>query len=135
MLRNTILLGDALEVLKGLPTASCQCCVTSPPYYGLRSYLDSEHPDKMLEIGLEVTPQEYIRRLVEVFREVRRVLRLDGVLWLNLGDSYVGYKGKKYNQNQQRGTGEYSPMPRGYDVGSPHTAGLLGRSSHDASQA
>ena len=76
-------LGDCLNVLQGLPEKSVQCCVTSPPYYGLRDYgVDGQ-------IGLETTPNEYIDRLVNVFREVRRVLKDNGTLWLNLGDSYA----------------------------------------------
>lgn len=74
--------GDALAVLRTLETGSVHCCVTSPPYFGLRDYgMDGQ-------IGLEDTPDAYVARLVEVFREVRRVLRDDGTLWLNLGDSY-----------------------------------------------
>ena len=80
---DVILQGDALEVLRMLPSESVNCCVTSPPYWGLRDYgIEGQ-------LGLERTPEEYVERLVEVFREVRRVLRNDGTLWLNLGDSYV----------------------------------------------
>ena len=78
-----IITGDALEVLKTIPDACCSTCVTSPPYYGLRNYGEEG------QIGLEETPGEYIERLVEVFREVRRVLKNDGTLWLNIGDSYA----------------------------------------------
>ncbi len=85
-----VLVGSALELLRGLPSDSVHACVTSPPYYGLRSYLPDGHPDKALELGLEDTPDAYVARMVEVFREVRRVLRPDGVCWLNLGDSYAG---------------------------------------------
>ena len=85
-----ILTGDALQMLKTLPDESVQCCITSPPYWGLRSYLDADDIQKGLELGAEKTPEEYVSRLVEVFREVRRVLRDDGTLWLNLGDSYAG---------------------------------------------
>ena len=77
-----ILQGDCLETLKTLPECSVQTCVTSPPYYGLRDYGNDA------QIGLEQSPEEYIAKLVEVFREVRRVLKDDGTLWLNLGDSY-----------------------------------------------
>jgi DNA modification methylase len=87
--RNTILCGDALTILKTLPSASVQTCVTSPPYYALRSYLPDSHPDKHLEIGLEETPAEYIARLVSVFREVKRVLRDNGCMWINIGDTYA----------------------------------------------
>ena len=81
---NTIHVGDALDVLRTLPDESVQTCITSPPYYGLRDYgCDGQ-------IGLEKTIDKYVQRLVEVFREVRRVLRDDGTVWLNLGDSYAG---------------------------------------------
>ena len=139
---NTILCGDALEMLRTLPSNSVQCCVTSPPYYGLRDYqtgtweggsVDCNHFKVLLasdkstlrhdgrshidlyenekkrqtgipyrdicgkcgavrvdkQIGLEESPQEYIDKLVQVFREVRRVLRSDGTLWLNIGSSYA----------------------------------------------
>ena len=74
--------GDVLESLKALPDCSVQCCVTSPPYWGLRDYGVAG------QLGLEPTPEEYVARMVEVFREVRRVLRDDGVMVLNIGDSY-----------------------------------------------
>lgn len=78
-----ILLGDCRERLRALPDGVAQTCVTSPPYFGLRDYgVDGQ-------MGLEATPDEFIAGMVEVFREVRRVLRDDGTLWLNLGDSYV----------------------------------------------
>jgi DNA modification methylase len=78
-----ILHGDCREVLATLPDASVHCCVTSPPYFGLRDYgVDGQ-------IGLEQTPDAFVAELVAVFREVRRVLRDDGTLWLNLGDSYA----------------------------------------------
>lgn len=80
----TILIGDALETLKTLDASSVQCCVTSPPYYGLRDYGVAG------QMGLEQSPDDYIAAMVLVFREVRRVLRDDGTLWLNLGDSYAG---------------------------------------------
>ena len=76
--------GDCLEVLKTLPDESVHCCITSPPYYALRDYgVDGQ-------IGREATPKEYISRLTEVFAEVRRVLRSDGTLWLNISDTYAG---------------------------------------------
>jgi DNA modification methylase len=77
-----LLCGDALEQLRLLPDESIQCCITSPPYWGLRDY------GIVGQVGLERTPEEYVAKLVEVFREVRRVLRADGTLWLNLGDCY-----------------------------------------------
>lgn len=81
---DTIYTGDAIDVLRGLPDGSVNCCVTSPPYYALRDYgMDGQ-------IGRESSPKEYVSRLTEVFAEVRRVLRPDGTLWLNLGDTYAG---------------------------------------------
>jgi DNA modification methylase len=76
--------GDALTLLRAMPAESVQCCVTSPPYWGLRDYGVAG------QLGLEPTPEAYVAAMVEVFREVRRVLRDDGTLWLNLGDSYAG---------------------------------------------
>ena len=73
--------GDSFHVLKTLNAESVQCCVTSPPYWGHRDYGHAG------QLGLEKTPDEYVARMVEVFREVRRVLRDDGTLFLNLGDS------------------------------------------------
>ncbi|WP_276828572.1 DNA-methyltransferase [Bifidobacterium coryneforme] len=88
--------GDALEVLEGLPSGSVDCVVTSPPYYGLRDYgVDGQ-------IGLEETPEGYVSRLAGVFREVGRVLRDDGTLWLNLADSYAG-SGKGRRSDGTRG--------------------------------
>lgn len=81
-----IINGNSLDVLKTLDAESVQCCVTSPPYFGLRDY---GHTD---QIGLEATPQAYVAKMVEVFSEVRRVLKNDGTLWLNLGDTYAAHK-------------------------------------------
>ena len=84
MIKNKIINGDCIEVLKGIEDSSVNCCVTSPPYWGLRDYgVDGQ-------LGLENTPNEYVDNLVRVFREIRRVLKHDGTLWLNLGDSYAG---------------------------------------------
>lgn len=86
---SRLLEGDCRDVLKTLPAASVQTVCTSPPYWGLRSYLPADHPDKTSELGAEPTSAEYVANLVAVFREVRRVLRDDGTLWLVLGDSYA----------------------------------------------
>ena len=86
---GTIITGDALTTLRTLPDQSVQCCVTSPPYWGLRDY------GVPGQIGLESSPQEYVAALLPIFQEVKRVLRADGTLWLNLGDSYIGYHGNK----------------------------------------
>lgn len=102
-----ILQGDALSVLKTLDDESINSCVTSPPYYNLRDYgVDGQ-------IGLESSPEEYIQKLVEIFREVKRVLKKDGTLWVNIADSYAGSgKGssnypenaKKYKQGTNKGS-------------------------------
>jgi DNA modification methylase len=81
---NKIYEGDCLEGLKTLPDECVDCCVTSPPYFGLRDY---GHDG---QIGLEETPEKYVQKMVEVFTEVKRVLKKEGTLWLNLGDSYAG---------------------------------------------
>ena len=81
---NQIIQSDCIEGLRTLPDKSVNCCVTSPPYFGLRDY---GHEG---QIGLEETPDQFVAKLVEVFREVKRVLKDDGTLWLNLGDSYAG---------------------------------------------
>jgi DNA modification methylase len=94
-----IITGDCREALLTLPEASVQCCVTSPPYFALRDYgVDGQ-------IGLEPTPDEYVAEMVDVFRQVRRVLRDDGTVWLNLGDSYAGSwgaRGRSDNTNAPR---------------------------------
>lgn len=84
MKTDVIINREALYALRELPSESVNCCVTSPPYYGLRDYgLD-------MQIGREDTPEQYIDRLVEVFRELRRVLKDDGTFWLNIADTYCG---------------------------------------------
>ena len=93
-----IIVGDAVEALRKIKSESVDCCVTSPPYYNLRDYgIEGQ-------IGLETTPEEYISKLVDVFREVRRILKNDGTLWLNIGDSYAGSgKGKKDTHTTNKG--------------------------------
>lgn len=106
-----VICGNALDVLKGFPDNSISCVVTSPPYWGLRDYgIDGQ-------IGLEKTPEEYVNNLVNVFREVKRVLKKEGTLWLNLGDSYAtqhavgtkdddtGWKHGKLSKGYQARTG------------------------------
>jgi DNA modification methylase len=84
---NTILQGDVIERLQDIEDNTIQCVVTSPPYWGLRDYGEDD------QLGLEETPEEYVDNMVKVFREVRRTLKDDGTLWLNLGDTYVANKG------------------------------------------
>lgn len=97
---NHVLCGDATEMLQTLPAASCRCCVTSPPYYGLRDYGCEG------QIGLEQTPETYIAKLVKVFRAVRRALTDDGTLWINIADSYAGGSrgGQGAKQHSNAGT-------------------------------
>lgn len=117
--------GHVLDVLRRLPSRSVHCCVTSPPYWGLRSY--STGDGKHQEIGCEATPEEFIAAMVEVFGEVRRVLRKDGTLWLNLGDTYgggpPGGAGKQHTNvgslGCTRGTGG---LPKGNLCGIPWRA-------------
>jgi DNA modification methylase len=78
-----VVIGDSLHVLPAFAAESIQCCVTSPPYWGLRDY------DHKAQIGAEPSPEQYVQNLVAIFREVRRVLRKDGTLWLNVGDGYA----------------------------------------------
>jgi len=109
-IKNTIICGDCLKVLKTFPDENIDCVITSPPYWGLRDY------GVVGQLGLEKTPEEYVAKMVEVFREVRRVLRDDGTLWLNLGDSYAGgggyfpnapsnQNGKSLSSKQDAGSG------------------------------
>lgn len=159
----SILQGDCLSVLATLPDQSVQCCVTSPPYYGLRDYGTAEweggdpecdhsasHPDggergnrttpdgrggvyksvchkcgsirKDSQIGLEETPDAYVAKLVAVFREVRRVLRDDGTLWLNLGDSYAGSNNGSNDRREEgaslsKNDDKYKGQKPGFDFG------------------
>jgi len=92
-MKDTILYGDCRETLSQFDEKA-RCCITSPPYYGLRDYGGEQY-----QIGLEQSPEEYVKQLVEVFRLVRDNLTDDGTLWVNIGDGYYNYKS---------GTGEYA---------------------------
>jgi len=94
--RAKLYVGDCLDVLATLPDRAARTCVSSPPYWGLRDYGVAG------QIGNEPTPEEFVAKLVAVFREVRRVLADDGTLWLNLGDSYAGAAGGCQGKNGQR---------------------------------
>jgi DNA modification methylase len=100
--RLTVMCGDALEKLRELPDGCVQTCITSSPYFSLRSYLPKDYPDKAREIGTEKSPEAYVERLVEVFREVCRVLKNDGTLWLNLGDSYASVEVGRHDARTER---------------------------------
>jgi DNA modification methylase len=101
-----IRVGDCREVLQTLDAGSVQCCVTSPPYFGLRDYGVEG------QIGLEPTPDQFVAEMVAVFREVRRVLADDGTLWLNLGDSYAGI-GAQWGGTKSLQAARVGPMHRG----------------------
>ncbi len=113
-LLDTVICGDVFDKMPEIPTGTVHCVITSPPYWGLRDYgVDGQ-------IGLEKTPEEYIAKMVAVFREVWRVLRDDGTLWLNLGDSYAsggrgggqeGPAGEKQRSNQGALLGAKTPPP------------------------
>ena len=104
-----ILTGDALEQLRHLPPESVHTCVTSPPYYNLRDYGAAG------QIGNEASVEEYLQSLVSVFREVRRVLRADGTLWVNMGDSYATRSGSQPPTNTRNSCGHTAKhTPRGY---------------------
>jgi len=93
--------------MKMMSDKSVQCCVTSPPYFGLRDYgVDGQ-------IGLERTPDDFVKKLVEVFREVNRVLADDGTLWLNIGDSYASYRDGKSTPDSVRGKSPGTLVPKG----------------------
>jgi DNA modification methylase len=109
---HKILIGDCLELLRSMPDKSVQCCVTSPPYYGLRDYgVDGQ-------IGLEETPTEFIARLVAVFEEVRRVLRDDGTAWVNMGDSYAAKSTGNLTFRRDRAalSPDRKPIPEGIKI-------------------
>lgn len=107
--------GDVREVLRALPDESVDCCVTSPPYWGLRDY------GRDLQIGLEESPEAYVAEIVAVFREVRRLLVRTGSLWVNLGDSYNAYNGN-------RGDSGSTLQGRSQVVGRPRVPARSGRS-------
>jgi DNA modification methylase len=103
-MKYQILIGDVLEMLATLPDESVQCVVTSPPYWGLRDYgVDGQ-------VGLESTLSEYLEKMVAVFGEVRRVLRNDGVVWLNMGDSYASFRDGKHGKQSIAGSERSQPQ-------------------------
>lgn len=106
---ETLLLGDALEQLRTLADESVHVCITSPPYYNLRDY------GTVGQIGMEETTDEYIEKLVDVFREVWRVLRPDGTLWVNIGDSYATRSGAQPPTNTRNRCGHTAKkLPNGF---------------------
>src|SRR4051812_43475406 len=104
--------GDCRDVLRTMPDQSVHCVVTSPPYWGLRDYGVAG------QIGLEATPDAFVAEMVAVFREVRRVLRDDGTLWLNLGDSYAANRSYQVSQTKHPNL-DYGQANRGFRAGNP----------------
>jgi len=102
-----ILIGDVFDKLKEIPDNSIQSCITSPPYWGLRDY---GHDG---QIGLEATPKDYVKNMVNVFDEIWRVLKNDGTLWLNLGDSYASFRDGKAVPDTTRGDSLGTLVPKG----------------------
>lgn len=111
--------GDCLRLLQRMHAdgVRVQTCVTSPPYFGLRHYLPPEHPDKPLEIGIQGTPQQYIRRLVEVFRAVRQILADDGTLWIVIGDTYAARR--SYQAASTRGGPKHAAAQAALGIARP----------------
>lgn len=114
---SKVLIGDAIDCLRTLRDSSVDCCITSPPYYGLRDYGVSG------QIGLEDTPEEYIERLVSVFREVHRVLKEDGTFWVNMGDCYCNSNGYIRASEQFRRDVRDSSPANDRDLTALHVAG------------
>lgn len=114
---NKVIEGDCLEVLKELPDEIVDCCVTSPPYYALRDYGNEK------QIGLEKTPEAYINKLVAVFHEVKRVLKDDGTLWVNIGDSYAAQRGGSHQPAETLGGGKHGKAANGETVNRGRNAG------------
>lgn len=110
---------SAERLLASLPDDSVDCAITSPPYFGLRSYLSDDDPNKHLEIGLEQTPREYTEKLTALFQDVRRVLKDTGTLWLNLGDTY--------NNRRRLRSSSHQPSLNGFDECSWAEAAAAGK--------
>jgi DNA modification methylase len=124
--RNQVLVGDCVTTLRGLPEASVQTCITSPPYWGLRDY--GIH-DQAGAIGLEESLDDHLDAIVRVFREVRRVLRPDGTLWMNYGDAYASSAGPNRTSNRSNlpnGRGDEPAIYRNKDPASPAKRTPLG---------
>ena len=110
-MKNQIITGDALTVLRTMEAESVDMCVTSPPYYNLRDYgIEGQ-------LGHEETPEEYVEKMTEIFREVRRILRKDGTLWVVIGDSYATSSGPQAPRNTRNSQG-HTPkrVPEGYKL-------------------
>ena len=109
---NTIIQGDAMEVLKTLESESVDCCVTSPPYWALRNYQVKN------QLGMEATFEEHIQKICNVFDEIKRVLKKQGNCWVNYGDTYIGSPpGNKFDGQKDKGDGLYSRLIQRNGIG------------------
>lgn len=115
---SVIFQGDCLDILKDLASNRAHCCITSPPYWGLRDYGVKK------QLGMEATPELYVSKMVEVFREVKRVLRPEGTLWLNIGDSYAGAPIGSFNGG---GFKDKSAETGGRDLSGVATSGKMNK--------
>lgn len=109
-MKSIYMVGDCRELLLSWPSESVQSCVTSPPYWAQRDYGIAG------QIGIEKTPEEYVNKLVSVFREVHRVLRPDGTLWLNLGDTFINAKGKSHGVDKKQSARRFGLRPNDVSV-------------------
>lgn len=116
---NKIIQGNSLDVLRSMPDGVIDCCVTSPPYWGLRDYGHSD------QLGLEPTPELYVQHITEIFNEIKRVLKPAGTLWLNLGDSYNG-SGGAGGDYSKGGLKEGQPKYKGRNVKTYKPKDLIG---------
>ncbi len=116
---NKIIQGDTLTELKKMPDDFVDCIITSPPYWSLRTYLPKDHPDKPKEIGLEPTFKEYLDKLVEIFKEAKRVLKPTGSMWINMGDSYA---------SQGKIGGDFGESGKWSKLTNPDLIAVMGRS-------
>jgi len=119
-----IIQGECKEVLRTLPDKTFNTCVTSPPYWGLRDYEEDK------QLGLEETPEKYVANLVEVFKEVRRVLRDDGTVWLNLGDSYCSSRPMGSSGNSDKVGDAYKKHTESFDFGRTGKTLKVGSNKH-----
>ena len=120
---SKIIIGDCMETLKKIPDESLNAVVTSPPYWGLRDY------QRKNQIGLEETPEAYASHLVEVFRKIKRVLRDDGTVWLNLGDSYCSSRPMGTSGNENVGGKRYAEAKDAWDFGRTGATSVTGDNS------
>ena len=112
-IKNNIIHGETLKELRKIPDNCIDMIITSPPYYGLRSYLPNNHPDKLKEIGLEDTFEEYLEKILKITAEIKRVLKPTGTFFLNLGDCYGGSNNGSNDYREEKGKSSVPLSSRG----------------------